>query len=152
MRAALLHRRPDLPQDHASAEAVVSEIADAVAAEAVPLFARFGDLGTFVTAMEVHAWTGNGLDHHNHERFYLPAAFDAAEAARRTAGRDDGGGARQVAERVAAVADAAGRGQDHADAPLAEQAARRRTNLRPPGWRGGPRGTAPCRGTADSRS
>ncbi|MEU8244427.1 hypothetical protein AB0C07_39740 [Actinoplanes missouriensis] len=130
----------DLPEDLALAEPVMAEVAEAINAEAVPFFARFGNLSAYAIAADVDALTRNGLDCHFHERrFYsrlllgdFAEAFAAAEAAERTARLDGSGWAHELADRVAAIAAAARRDHAEAVALLSAQAAWSRTKLRLP--------------------
>ncbi|WP_229075175.1 hypothetical protein [Actinoplanes sp. DH11] len=139
-RATQLGKFRDLPEDLALAEHVMAEVAEAISAEAVPFFARFGNLPTYAVAADVHALTSNGLNCRFHERrFYsrlllgdFAEALAAAEAAERTARCDNSGWAHELADRVAAIAAAAQSDQAAAVALLSGQAAWSRTKLRRP--------------------
>ncbi|MEU8658095.1 hypothetical protein [Actinoplanes philippinensis] len=139
-RATQLGRFRDLPEDLALAEPVMAEVAEAVSAEAVPFFARFGNLPNYAIATEVHAWTANGLNCRFHERLFyarlllgdFAEALAAAEAAACTARLGDRGWANELADRVAAIATAARRDPSEAIALLSGQAAWSRTRLRLP--------------------
>jgi hypothetical protein len=137
-RETQLGKQRELPEDPELTAPVMGEVADAILAEAVPFFDRFGSLATFAAEAEIRAQATDTWRHHYRHFCALlligdvPGALTAGEAAERTARNDGVRSAVELADTTATIMAAARVGQAEAVQVLAEIAATSRKQLRLP--------------------